>query len=336
MVATSNPSGNGMSPLGYAVTFIGPLAQKVLRNTLFSFLTSMRNYAPMEAVLRAAGSFEGAIDNLPGAINVVMERFAQSHFRDESVSDFFRETAVRVSEAIVDAVHAANGQELKYGEVEQAAQAAAKAVADKEMVIDESGNVHKPDCPNVAGRNLKKVTFAVAAERGLTISPCCQKAVREDAKVRVQAVHGRRSPLDVIGSMPEADQRDFMDWVMTLSAEDRRAVMDGLPELDTDDEFRGLMALVRLGPEHAVEFLPLLKERAEKAAELKRWLSEIGKAVLHGARDVLKVAKSSYAALARRDAAMAPVAARQKARAMAALAKARKPPPWSVSKLIKF
>jgi len=183
-----------------------------------------------------------------------------------------------------------SGVELSDDMIDHVVDEAIKDAADMAVVVDPLGHFHLPDCVRLGPLNRRQKTEAklgAALEQGLQPSPCCHGHIRakleHETKPKKEKPKLRKnsSPLDVLGLVDEEKRKEFKKWLKRLPAEQVDEVMEALQELDSLEEFDGLMAL---DPKMRLHVLPLLRNRNAASNGIKAFLAALGSAIKAGCR----------------------------------------------------
>jgi hypothetical protein len=242
------------------------MLQKTATHAAFKFVTFAGDKFPIfENVLRAIGEFEGAVDAMPGFVNLMGHKLISKRLiGSEIIAEEFAETMVRVAEGVADAIRAAKGTELQKvtGKAAEIAKAAADKVATVVFYVDAAGYGHRASCACAKGLE-KKLSYAEAAEARLKLANCCAREFLKEDSVRVLKAQQRdKEPLEVLGDMEQAVAADFLRWIRTLPTPmDQSIGMHALVDLTSNGEIRGFM---RLNDEERFRHLPMLKQKIEK------------------------------------------------------------------------
>jgi hypothetical protein len=217
-------------------------------------------------------------------------------------------TAALVKSGLVDLVTKLGDAVKNYGTTEEKTAAATQALPDaanaafgKLLTMDPYGYLHEADCPELqriqmamprpqqrqqrgqppapqAPSALPTVTLEKACERGLRAAPCCFNSVdttlkkqAEKPKEKEKDRFAPRSPLAVLGAMTAEERLSFDTWLGALPPAERLRVIKALEELDSREEFLGMMSLP---PDIRAECLTLLENR-NRLTDVKKALSKI-------------------------------------------------------------
>jgi hypothetical protein len=296
------------------VALLGPAIQQAATHATFKFVGNAgRNFPMIGKFLDELGEYSGAVDGLPGAVNLAMRKFLGSKFLgSEILGDEFREVMVHVADGFADAVREAKGDELKKvtGKAVEIAKAAVQKVASIEFCIDAAGFGHQATCLCAAGLT-KKMNYDQAAEAGLKIASCCVPEYRREAYTRVLLVQRRdQEPLEVLGNMESHESDDYLAWVRQLpTSEEQSVAMHALVDLSSSSELKGFLLL---NYTERYRYLDLLRQRVEKR---------------HGTRERIEAFAQR---LENYDASLAPKVKERRAIAMASWARLQQPPPISI------
>lgn len=255
--------------------------------------------------LGAAGKV--GVQALPGAVALGVRKMPDSWFKNPEMAHFFRDIIRDAAKDLAEILKE-KGEGALAEDVENAVKTAEKAAMDRMLVVDPVGHVHVTECARLSvfrkpgqqqsqnprnpnqpqppqqqpTSNLTELALKDVIAQGLHASPCCIKQVQEmteKATAAPKSVKKNRSPLEILGSIKDDELRkQFRDWLNGLPSEDRTRAFHALHELDSEEEFNGLMSM---DPLHRMEFLPLLENRNASHA-VRKFLGVTGAFLKNG------------------------------------------------------
>lgn len=289
----------------------------------------------MNPVLKMA--ITGAVPPMAG---LLVDSIPDSSFSSSQRADFVRGILLEVIKQFVELFK--SDPDAGEDEMKDAVDKAVKIVEDREILVDPMGQMHTKNCPFLArmfvgkGRSHHQLSFKEAIDRNLFASPCCfpqiqQELQKPDPAAKPQDPNRRLSPFDVLGMLGEKDREAFVNWIKSLDEAQQDEAFEALNELDSLEEYHGLMAMPK---DMRLQMMPLLRNRNGKEA-MKKTLHTIGTAAQKTYSFVLKVAKDGFKAAEKAlrqgtqavkawDASLAPEVARRQAELDRKRAKNRK------------
>lgn len=238
---------------------------------------------------------------VPPMAGLLVDSIPDSSFSSSQRADFVRGILLEVIKQFVELFKSNPG--AGEDEMQETVEKAVKAVEGRIILVDPMGQMHTENCPFLArlfvgkGRSHQKLSFKEAIDRNLLASACCfpqiqRELQKPDPAVKLNDPDRRLSPFDVLGMLEVKDRKAFVRWIKSLDEAQQDEAFEALNELDSIEEYHGLMAMpsdLRLKTMH------LLRNRNGKEA-MKKTLHAIGSAARKTYGFVLKVAKDGFKA----------------------------------------
>jgi hypothetical protein len=222
---------------------------------------------------------------------------------------FMINLATKLGSTVSDINDPKRAAEAAKQNADQAAQEAMAELKQMKLKLDNFDHLHVADCPILLREAQRlarpprqskgqppappsspfvEISVDTAISRGYQGAACCfhdinrrikkaeEKAAKKESKDHFKA----NSPLEVLGQMSKEERAKFNAWLRSVPAADKMRVINALRELDSREEFVGLMSLKG---DMRAEVLELLENR-NSLTPVKEFLRSVGRSLMNGAR----------------------------------------------------
>lgn len=319
-----------------------------IERAIASMVDHVSEWAPIKAMIAdLSPKMKTAIyHGLPSSTGLLIDRIPNSMFKTPERGEFVKDTVREVAKRISDAV---NAGVTDPEEARRLVDEAVQSVKDRVLVIDNQLNLaHHGGCFELQriflpkGKKHSELKYEAAIERGVKFCPHCFPKIQQELQKpaeepKKQSPRKNLSPMDIMGMVDKKERAAFSRWINSKTPEERKALFDSLQELDSIEEFRGLMSL---SPRIRDEAVHLLKNRNAKHW-LKGLLGTIGTCLKFGYEKILAALQVAYGwirelweSIRQFDRSFAPLVQEQRARQQDVRDRRQKPVPFSLKNLL--
>ena len=192
------------------------------------------------------------------------------------------------------------------------------------------------------GQKNREMKYETAIKRGMKFCPHCFPQIQQELQKPVdepkKAARKNLSPMDIMGMGDKKERAAFNRWINSKTPEQRKVLFESLQELDSIEEFRGLMSR---SPKIRDEAVLLLKNRNAKHW-LKGFFGTVGVCITLGYEKVVAAMQwlwswfaEQWEALKRFDQSLTPLVQTQRARQQDIRTRRSTPLAWSFANFFR-